>query len=96
MGGSRALHQLLALQPQGMEKYQQTYWQVWRVHPRVPRFGNSIASQMVKNGAHKTSDRELTRLVNKQLSDLWKIPPPEGHSISVHFRPESLLLPSDA
>jgi len=88
MGGSRALHRLLALQPQGMEKYQQTYWQVWRVHPRVLRFGNSIASQMVKNGAHKTSDRELTRLVNKQLSDLWKIPPPEGHSISEHFRPE--------
>ena len=49
---------------------------------------NSIASQLVKNGAHKTSDREPTRLVNKQLSDLWKIPTPEGHSISEPFRPE--------
>jgi len=42
----------------------------------------------VKNGAHKTSDRETTRLVNKQLSDLWKIPSREGHSISEPFRPE--------
>ena len=47
-----------------------------------PVSANAIASQLVKNGPHKTSDRESTRLVNKQLSDLWKIPTPEGHSIS--------------
>ena len=47
-----------------------------------------IASQLVKNGAHKTSDHEPTRLVNKQLSDLWKIPTPEGHAIPEPFRPE--------
>ena len=51
---------------------------------------NSIASQLVKNGAHKTGDREPTRLVNKEMSDLWKIPTPEGHSISEPFRPEEL------
>ena len=49
---------------------------------------NSIASQLVKNGANKTSDRKSTRLVNKEPSDLWKIPTPEGHSISERFRPE--------
>jgi len=54
----------------------------------VPRLGNSIASQLVNNGAHKTSDREPTRLVNKQLSDLLKIPTPEGHRISEPFRLE--------
>jgi len=42
----------------------------------------------VKNGANKTSDRKSTRLVNKEPSDLWKIPTPEGHSISERFRPE--------
>jgi len=42
----------------------------------------------VKNGAHGTGDHESTRLVNKQLSDMWKIPTPEGHSISEPFRPE--------
>jgi len=47
-----------------------------------PVSANSIASQSVKNEAHKTSDREPTRLVNKELSNLWKIPTPEGHSIS--------------
>jgi len=88
MGGSCQLHRLLALQPQIMENNQQTYWQVWTLLSPVPVSENSIASQLVKNGAHKTSDREPTRLVNKHLSDLWKIPTPEGHSISKPFRPE--------
>jgi len=35
-------------------------------------------------------DHKFTRLVNKQLSDLWKIPTPECHSISEPFRPEEL------
>jgi len=46
-----------------------------------------IATKLVKDGAHRTGDREPTRLVNKELSDRWKIPTPEGHSISEHFRP---------
>ena len=53
-----------------------------------PVSANSIASQLVKNGTYKASDRESTRLVNKQLSDQWKIPTPEGHSISEPYRPE--------
>jgi len=40
--------------------------------------------------------REAIKLVNKQLSDLWKIPTPEGHSISEPLGRRSLLLPSDA
>ena len=39
----------------------------------------------MKNGAHKTGGRESIRLVNKQLSDLWKIPTPDGHSIAEPF-----------
>ena len=54
-----------------------------------PVSANSIVSQLVNNEAHKTGDRdcEPTRLVNKQLSDLWKVPTPEGHSISELLRP---------
>ena len=48
----------------------------------------SNKSQLVKNGAHKTSDRESSRFVNKELSDQWKIPTSEGYSISEPFRPE--------
>jgi len=55
---------------------------------QCPVSANYIASQLVKNGSHKTNDREPTRLVNKKLSDLWKIPTPEGHSISEPFKPE--------
>jgi len=50
----------------------------------------SIATQLVKNGTYRTGDRESTRLVNKELSDRWKIPTPEGYSISEPFRPEEL------
>jgi len=50
-----------------------------------PIQANSIALQLVKNGAH-----ESTRLVNKELSDLWKIPTPDGHRISEPFSPEEL------
>ena len=63
---------------------------------QCPISANSIASQLVKNGAHKTSGREATRLVNKELSDLWKIPTPEGHSISEPFKPEEFAAASDA
>jgi len=44
----------------------------------------------VKNEAHRAKDQESTRLVNKELSDLRKIPIPEGHSISEPFRLEEL------
>jgi len=53
-----------------------------------PVSANSIASQLVKNEARRTTGRESTRLVNKHLSDLWKIPTPEAHSISEPFWPE--------
>jgi len=42
------------------------------------------------NRAHKTGDHKSTRLVNKELFDLWKIPTPGGHSISEPFRLEEL------
>jgi len=45
----------------------------------------SIASQLVKNGEHKAGDRESTRLVNKEVSDLWFVPAPERDSISALF-----------
>jgi len=53
-----------------------------------PVSANSIASQLVKNGAHKTRSHESTRLINKELSDLWKVPTTEGNSISGPFAPE--------
>ena len=53
-----------------------------------PVSANSIASQLVEDGAHKTGGLESTRLVNIQLSDLYKIPTPEGHSIFEPFKPE--------
>ena len=47
----------------------------------------------MNNGAHRTGSREIARLINKELSDLWKIsfPTPECHSISDPFGPEELV-----
>jgi len=74
-------------------------WKAWKIINKLtgrsgrfsclcPVMANSIALQLMKNRAHKTGDCEPTRLVNKELSDLWKISTPEGHSISEPFRPE--------
>jgi len=62
----------------------------------VPVSANSIVSQLVKNGAHETGSRK-SRLTNKELSDLRKIPTPEGNSISCSFAARgTFLLPSGA
>jgi len=88
MGGNCQLHRLLALQLQGVENHQQTYWQVWTLLPPVPRLGKFHRLAIGEERAHKTSDRKPTRLANKELSYLWKIPTGEGHSISEPFSPE--------
>ena len=58
-----------------------------------PISANSITSQLVKNGLHRTGGHGSTRFFNKELSDVWKIPTPEGHSISEGRR--SLAVPLD-
>ena len=89
MGESCQLHRLLlALQTQGVENHQQTYWQVWTLLQPVPRLGKFHRLAVGEERGTKTNDHEPTRLANKELSDLWKIPTPEGHSISQPFRPE--------
>jgi len=55
-----------------------------------PISANSIASQLVKNGTRKSGSRESTRLINNQLSDVWKVATPKGKYISALFRPEVL------
>jgi len=51
---------------------------------------NSIVSQPVKNGEHRSRGSESTRLINKELSNLWMVPTPVGHSICDPFRLEEL------
>ena len=57
-----------------------------------PIFVNSIASQLVKNGTYKTNDREFTRLVLKEVSELWRIPTPADNCISGDFSEEEFAL----
>jgi len=61
-------------------------------HCPCPITANSIALQFVKNGTYKTKDRESDRLVNKEVSDLWRIPTPENKCISGEFTSENLPL----
>jgi len=47
-----------------------------------PDSANYIASQLVKNRAYRTGNLESTKLVNKEVSDIWTVPTPEGDIIS--------------
>ena len=73
-----------------MENHQQTYWHAWRL--LSPVTGHSKLHHLATREERGIQDRgsESTRLVNEDLSDQWKIPTPEGHSISEPFRPEEL------
>jgi len=44
----------------------------------------------MKSGTHKAVNRESTKLTNKELTDLWEVPTPEGNSTSGAFRPEEI------
>ena len=96
----RAASSLLSrLQQKKQERWEETVNKAWRTINKLtgrsgrssrmcPVSANSIATQLVKNGAHRAGDCESSRFVNKQLPDLWKIPTPEGHSISEPIRSE--------
>jgi len=73
-----------------VENHQQTYWQVWTLLSPVPRLSKLHRFATHEKGAHRTGGGESTRLVKKQLSDIWRIPTPEGHSISESFRSKEL------
>ena len=50
-----------------MENHQKTYWRSGRSFRMCPILAKSIASQLVKNGAHRTGGRESPRLINEVL-----------------------------
>jgi len=49
-------HRLLALQPQDVKHHEKTYWHARHSSRLCPISANSIASQLVKNGANKRRD----------------------------------------
>ena len=55
---------------------------------QCPVSANAIASQLVKNGTHRTRDRESDRSVLKEMTDLWRVPTPEAGNISTEFTSE--------
>jgi len=73
-----------------VEHHQQTYCQVWTFLSPVPLLGKLHCLATPAERGTEDRGRESIRIANKELSDLWKIPTPEGHSISEHFRPEDL------
>ena len=54
---------------------------------QCPISANVIASQLIRNGKYMTRDRETTRLVREETSELWNIPAPEGSSLTTEFSP---------
>ena len=48
---------------------------------------NTIASQLTRNRKYETKDRETAGLVREETSQLWKIPTPNGSSLTREFSP---------
>jgi len=61
-------------------------------HRPCPITANSMTSQLVKNETYKTKDHESDRLVNKEVSDLWKIPAPKDKCIYGEFTSDEFAL----
>ena len=58
-------------------------------HPprQCPISANAIASQLIQNGMYETRSCKTTRLVREETSELWKIPTPNGSSLTREFSP---------
>ena len=56
-------------------------------HPprQRPISANAIASQLIRNGKYMMKDRETTRLVREETSELWKISTPDGSFLTREF-----------
>ena len=65
-------------------------------HRSCPISSNSIASQIVQNGIHKTKNRELARLVLQEVFELWRIPTPPDKYTSKDFSPNEFACASTA
>ena len=50
-----------------------------------PVSANAIASQLVKNGKYEKPDRQSSRLVQKEVSDLWRASPSSSANLSAAF-----------
>ena len=50
-----------------------------------PVSANAIASQLVINGKYEAVDRKSSRLVSKEVSDLWRVTTPDAVNISDNF-----------
>ena len=46
---------------------------------------NAIASQLIRNGTYEDIDRELSRLISQEMSDLWRATPTSPANISESF-----------
>ena len=56
-----------------------------------PVSANAIAAQLVKNGKYEGVDRESSRLISQEVSDLWRALIPSPVSFSATSRPENSL-----
>ena len=57
-----------------------------RHSPRhCPVSADAIASQLVRNGKYEAVDRKSSRLVCKEVSDLWRTTTPDAVNISDNF-----------
>ena len=52
---------------------------------------NAIALQFVNNGTYPAGNKDIARHVSTEVSELWKIPIPPDHNISMEFSENELI-----
>jgi len=62
----------------------------WTLISFVPHLSKLHRPTTCKERGTQDLSREFTRLINKELSDLWKVPASEGINMSGPFMPEEL------
>ena len=68
-----------------MEYYEQPYCRSRHFPHHYAVSADAIASQLVRNGRYEAVDRKSSRLVSKEVSDLWRATTPDPVNISDTF-----------
>ena len=79
--GPRQFGALTSHKSKSVEYFEQPYW----CHDNCPVSADAIASQLVRNGKYEAVDRKSSRLVCKEVSDLWRATTPDAVNISDNF-----------
>ena len=79
------IHRLFTLQPESMVYFKQSNWEIKALPSSMSRFSKCYCISAGEKGKYEGIDRESSRLVVKEVSDLWRAPTSSSVNISKGF-----------